>query len=278
MNLLIPLCLLLSSAPPDTLPYDLANPSFIINLVSDELREISGLSPTDTLGQYLAIADEVGEIFFIDGIGGGVITRRVHFIDKGDFEGVEMVGQCLYAIKSKGDVYEIDHWKRKKISVQQYKTHLHKSDDVEGLGYDPKRKALLLTCKGDPDSNYLRLVYAFDLTTKQLSEQPVYTVNPLEVDSLVPNGEHDKPNFFSPSGIAVHPISNDIYILSSAKKRLVVLDHDSGAIKYAVRLDKKMLPQPEGISFDKNGDMVLSSEGKKGEGLVIRFTYHGKME
>ena len=81
-------CFLLFAAPPDTLPYDLNNPSFIINLVSNELQEISGLSPTDTEGVYLAIADEKGEIFFIDGNGGGTILRTVQFRDKGDFESV----------------------------------------------------------------------------------------------------------------------------------------------------------------------------------------------
>ena len=104
MNLLLPLYLLLSPAPPDTLPYDLRNPSHIINLVSEDLQEISGLSPTDVPGKYLAIADEKGEVFFVDG-NGGAITRRILFRDKGDFEGVEMVGQCLYAIKSNGDLF-----------------------------------------------------------------------------------------------------------------------------------------------------------------------------
>ena len=276
MTLLLPLCLLLSSAPPDTLPYDLANPSHIINLVSEDLREISGLSPTDTKGQYLAIADEKGEIFFIDGAAGGAITRRVLFRDKGDFEGVEMVGHCLYAVKSNGDVFEIGRWKTKKMTVNEYDTHLDKEADVEGLGLDRKRRALLLACKGNPDSSTLRRVFAFNLDTKELGEQPVYSIDPLEVNRLVPKDPEENENFFSPSGIAIHPITQDVYLLSTSQKRLVVLDYTTGAIKIALRLDKKMLPQPEGISFDSNGDMLLSSEGKKGEGLMYKFLYKGK--
>lgn len=276
MNLLLPLSLLLSSAPPDTLPYNLANPSHIINLVSEDLQEISGLSPADAPGQYLAIADEKGEIFFVDG-NGGAITRRILFRDKGDFEGVEMVGQCLYAVKSNGDIFEIGDWKQKKMCINMYDTHLEKEDDVEGLGYDPKRHSLLVIGKGNSDSSSVRSVYAFDLTTKLLGEQPVYTVNPLEVNRLLPPSKDENANFFSPSSIAVHPITRDVYITSTAQKRLLVLDYDSGAIKYVVRLDKKMLPQPEGIAFDSNGDMLLCSEGKKGEGLVLRFMYRGKV-
>jgi len=62
-----------------------------------------------------------------------------------------------------------------------------------------------------------------------------------------------------------------VYVLSSALKRLVVLNYNDGTIRYAVRLDKKILPQPEGISFDQEGNLYLSSEGKKGEGQVLRF-------
>lgn len=266
-------CFLLFSPPTDTLPYDLNNPSLTINLVSDDLREISGLSPTDTPGIYLTIADERGEILFIDGSGGGNITRRVLFREKGDFEGVEMVGQTLYAVKSDGEIFEVRRWKRKAPKVRVYKTPLQKKDDIEGLGYDPRRRALLVASKGNPDSSDVRRIYAFNLKTKQLSAQPIYTVDPLEVNVLLPNNEADKPNFFSPSGVAMHPITGDIYVLSSAKKRLVVLDYTTGKIKYASRLDKKILPQPEGIAFDPNGNLHLSSEGKKGEGLVLKFDY-----
>lgn len=266
-------CFLLFTAPPDTLPYDLNNPSFIINLVSDELREISGLSPTDSAGIYLAIADEKGAIFFIDGNGGGVTLRKVSFRKKGDFEGVEMVGECLYAVKSDGDVFEIGRWDRRNPAVKEYKTHLKKEDDVEGLCYDAKRHALLLACKQNPDSAGLRRIFAFNLKSKKLASKPAYTINPDEVNRLVPLNDDDKNSRFSPSGIAIHPLTGDVYVTSSALKRLVVLDYKTGRIRYAVRLNKKILPQPEGIAFDAEGNLHLSSEGKKGEGLVFKFDY-----
>lgn len=272
MSLTLAFCLLLQATPPDTLPYDLQNPSFIINLVSEDLKEISGLSPTDSAGVYLAIADEVGEIYFIDGAGGGVILRKVFFREKGDFEGVEMVGKCLYAVKSDGDIFEIGCWDNENQSVKEYKTHLKKADDVEGLCYDPKRFALLLACKQNTDSAGLRRVFAFDLKTKQLSDKPVYTIDPETVNRMVPL-DGDKNRYFSPSGIAIHPKTGDVYVISSAQKRLIVLDYKTGAIRYAVRLDKKLLPQPEGIAFDAEGNLHLSSEGKKGEGLVLKFDF-----
>ena len=272
MSLTLALCALLQAAPPDTLPYDLNNPSFIINLVSEDLKEISGLSPADSAGVYLAIADEAGEIFFIDGNGGGTILHKVFFREKGDFESVEMVGKCLYAVKSNGDVFEIGCWDTDTPNIVEYKSPLKKTDDVEGLCYDAQRNALLLACKQNPDSAGLRRIFAFDLKTKQLGKTPVYTIDPEAVNRLVPV-ENDKNHNISPSGIAIHPKTGDVYVISSAQKRLVVLDYKTGAIRYAVRLNKKLLPQPEGIAFDPEGNLHLSSEGKKGEGLVFKFDY-----
>ncbi len=257
----------------DSLPYDLQNPSVVINLVSEDLKEISGLSPTDEPGIFCAIADEKGEIFFIDGNGGGTIVQRVLFRDKGDFEAVEKVGKCLYAAKSNGDVFEIGCWEKNNPKATVYETPLTKEDDVEGLCYDSLRNALLIACKGVPDSAYARKVYAFDLKSKQLIETPVFTIDPLEVNLLVAYSDEDKAHFFSPSGIAVHPLNGDVYIVSSALKRLVVLDYKTGKIRFAIRLNKKLLPQPEGIAFDRAGNLYLSSEGKKGEGLLYRFDF-----
>lgn len=260
----------------DSLPYDLKNPSLTINLVSEELKEISGLSQADSPGVYLAIADERGEVFFIDGNGGGAVFRRVLFRDKGDFESVEMVGKTIWAAKSGGDLFEITDWKKSPPNVEQYKTPLTKTDDVEGLAYDPWRKALLLACKSNPDSLYPRAIYVFNLKTKKLDNAPAYSIHPEDVNRLVPYGETEKHDFFSPSGLAVHPFTGDLYVISTALKRLVVLDYKTGKVKFAQRLDKKILPQPEGISFDPAGNLLLSSEGKQGEGMLLKFDFKPK--
>ncbi|HMX40538.1 MAG TPA: SdiA-regulated domain-containing protein [Saprospiraceae bacterium] len=256
----------------DSIPYDLTAPSRIINLASESLQEISGLSPTQEPGVFLAIADEKGEIFFIDGNGGGAIYTRVQFRDRGDFEGVEKVDKKMYAIKSDGDLYEISKWKNGNPEVKVFDTPLNKTDDVEGLGYDPMRKSLLVACKGNPESDSLRGIFAFSIEKNEMDPKPVYVIDPKEINRLLPYDGDDKGGrFFSPSGVAVHPKTHDIYVISTALKRLAILDHDTGKIRHAVRLDKRILPQPEGIAFDAEGNLFLSSEGKKGEGMLLRF-------
>jgi uncharacterized protein YjiK len=256
---------------PDSLPYSLQAPSLIVNLVNDELREISGLSPTESEGVFLAIADERGEVFFIGGDGGGAVTHRVLFREKGDFEGVEMSGKTIWAVKSDGDLFELNDWEKNTPRISEYKTPLKKTDDVEGLCLDVQRNALLLACKSDPAEFTPRKIYAFDLKTKVLNETPVYVLSPEAVNQFVPYGEAEKHDAFSPSGIALHPITRDVYLISTALKRLVVLDYNSGKIKFAQRLEKTLLPQPEGISFDKTGNLYISSEGKGGAGLLLKF-------
>jgi uncharacterized protein YjiK len=71
----------------------------------------------------------------------------------------------------------------------------------------------------------------------------------------------------------VHPKTKDIYLISTALKRMVVLNAVDGTIRFAARLDKNLLPQPEGIAFDETGNLYLSSEGKKKEGLMLKFNY-----
>jgi uncharacterized protein YjiK len=256
-------------AAQDTIPYHLDKPVAVLSLEEEALREISGLSCANQPGQFVAVADERGELFFLDS--SGLVTKRVLFRDKGDFEGVEMVGNTIWAVKSDGKIFGISSWQGDSPSVEEYKTELSRADDIEGLAYDPNRNALLLAAKGDPDSSYSRNVYAFSLATKQLDVRPVYSVEPSQVNELVPYGESEKHDSFSPSGIAVDPVTGHIYLISTALKRLVVLDGKSGKIIFAVRTDKKQMPQPEGIAFDTNGNMYISSEGKGGNGLLFRF-------
>lgn len=266
--------LLSFSAPiSDSIPYQLTNPSLSIRFEDDALKELSGLGPTDRLGIFVGINDEEGAAYFIDINQGGKVIDRVQFKDKGDFEGIEMAGQCIYAVKSNGQIFEIGCWQDRRPAIESYDTPLTKEDDVEGLCYDPSRKALLLACKGNPENEAPRNVWAFDLITKELSQNPVFSVNPKEVNALVPYGPEEKHDNFSPSGIAIHPITKEIYMVSTALKRLVVLDPAGERVLYAERLDKKLLPQPESISFDPTGNLYIGSEGKKEQGILLKFDW-----
>ena len=252
--------------------YDLSKPNLTVSLESPALVEISGLSPGSQPGELLAIADEAGEVFFLSATDGS-IRRRIPFRDRGDFEGIELVNGVIYALKSDGEIFELKNWERGPMQVNSYKTPLQKANDLEGLTFDPTQNALLLACKEDPEQSGPRNVFAFSLDTKQLTEIPVYTINPATVDSLLPPDSEDKNHAFSPSAIAVHPLRKEVYLLSTALKRMVVLDATSGKVAQVLRINKKIIPQPEGIAFDAQGNLYIASEGKNGPGILYRFDY-----
>ena len=76
---------------------------------------------------------------------------------------------------------------------------------------------------------------------------------------------------FAPSGIAIHPISKNIYIIASKGKTLCVFS-PKGDILHLQNLDAEIYTQPEGIMFFENGDMMIASEGEE-FGRLVRVNY-----
>lgn len=260
----------------EPIPYQLRQPNRIIALKDSFLQEISGLGTLSIPGQLCAISDERGEIYLLTVKEELVIEKTIPFREKGDFEGVECVGDTLFALQSNGKLYELTNWVSGTPSVRQYQTGLDKSHDLEGLGYDPNNNRLLLACKEDPASNVPRTIWAFELATRSLNPQPVYTLDPNQINAQLGLPPKEKNKYLSPSGIAVHPISSNVYILSSALRCLVVLNPTSGQVVSVELLDKQLFPQPEGIAFEKNGDLWISSEGKKGTASLQLFSYQSQ--
>ncbi len=255
-----------------TLPYHLDAPDTRFPLLHPDLQEISGLSTMADPNTLCAISDEKGQFFVLDLRNNCNILQKVSFRDKGDFEGVETVGDTIYCIKSDGDLYQVTNWQNGATpTVADYKLDLD-GHDIEGICYDAARRRMLIAAKEDPEANLGRAVWAFDLATRKRSQQPVLTLDPTQVDALVDNNDDsDKTRFFSTSGIALHPVTGDLYAISTALKRLCVLDAATGKVKAAVRIDKSVLGQPEGIAFAPDGTLYISSEAKKSEAAIVCY-------
>ncbi len=271
------------NAPATTLPYRLDKPDTVF-VLPQRLKEISGLSMSPDGRHLLAVNDEEGLIYYIDPET-GVIHSTFHFGEAGDYEGVETAGGDIYAVKSNGVLSRIMPDSGK---VETYPTGLKKSNDVEGLAFDAANNRLLLACKGKDGKNPAikgeRVIYAFDLSGKRLSETPVITLHLAEIGRLKKpvSGFSQKLNdFFStdqktdafgPSGLAFCPIDGNLYIIASMGKAIAVLQPD-GKIIQAEWLPSGVFRQPEGICFDRQGRMYISSEGgKKGDGKIFRFS------
>ncbi|MEM1054663.1 MAG: SdiA-regulated domain-containing protein [Bacteroidota bacterium] len=241
-----------------TVPYDLAQPDARFAL-EPRLREISGLAWLDS-GRLVAVQDEDGDLFELDPETGGVL-RVTRFYNSGDYEGVALADDVLWVVESDGDLYRYDGTDE----AEKIDPGLKRSNDVEGLAYDAAQNRLLLALKGDPgnDLEDVRAIYAFDLASGRLFPEPAYTLDRERLDSGADS--------FKPSGLAIHPETDEIYIISADLRALIVLIPE-GELQAAVALPVRLYPQPEGIAFAPDGTLFLSNEGGSGAATLLRFS------
>ena len=279
---------ILFSASGYTFPYEMNKPDKKV-ILPNHLIEISGLTWMGD-GKLACIQDEDGIIFIYD-LNKEAVVRKIEFEDAGDYEGIEIVGNDIWILKSKGDLYRVKNWlDDQKRSVKKYETELSKKNDCEGFGLDPADSTILIACKGfpnldeDKDGNSKKAIYRFDPTTNKLFKDPVYTIDleqvkyykkyntmttwGVEILSLIDESKGDVS--FQPSGIAVHPITGNIYVTGAVGDLIIVL-HPSGEILAMVSLDMSKFRQPEGICFDPDGNLYISNEGKDSRANLMMF-------
>ncbi len=247
-----------ASASDFKLPYRLTTPNENYTLPK-ELKEISGLTYYKD-EKLLCVQDEEAVVYVFDTKTGKVV-QNFGFGGYGDFEGIEYVDGQVHVLESNGNLFQFEP---ESTQIEKTKTDLPKKTEVEGLGYDPKIKRLLIAVKNGKGSSD-KAVYSFDLLNRA-----VYKEMSLNDEQL--KGAGIDPKTFKPSGIAVHPITGEWYMLTSAGKRLLITNQKANII-YSEPLDPKAFRQPEGICFAPNGDLYISSEGDGGKGYILKFTY-----
>ncbi len=279
-------------AGPDTVTgYDFTSPDRR-EILPGILHEISGLTYIDST-TFACIQDEKGVVFIYD-LKENAIKKQFTFFSKGDYEGIARVEDTIYVLRSDGTLIEISDYKSDNVIVTPYPTYIPMRNN-EGLCYDRTNNRLLIAGKenagkGDAIKNK-KFIYGFDLKTKSLLPEPVYT---FDIGSLkefavgygidLPLKEKKKKKvksfrqvlLFRPSAICFHPLTDDLYILSSEDHLLFVFDR-SGNIDKIVSLNPGMFVQPEGITFLENGDLLISNEGQsKSPATLLRFKFHGE--
>ena len=229
------------------------------------LKEISGIEINNQ--KIICNNDEDGDLFIFN-LKTKKIERTIRFAKKGDFEDIAIEESDAFVLRSDGAIFEVKNY-MKNPQILKHKTFLTKIDDTEGLFFDASKNRLLIACKGNSDkyAKGLRLIYEFLLEDMQLSPKPVLTLSQKEIQS-----KYKIKNHLAPSGIAIHPITKNIYILSSVGKMLVECT-PKGKLQKVYNLNYSHFQQPEGISFDINGDLYISNEAKRGKANILKFNY-----
>ncbi len=123
-----------------------------------------------------------------------------------------------------------------------------------------------------PETNRLRAVYTFNLNKNRFVSKPLFSYdvdaiehfaseNGIRIHANRVTELHDtiKGLTIIPSAIAVHPKTNEVYILSAIDHSLVVFNQ-FGVITNYSELDSGLFPNPTGLTFAQNGDLLISNE------------------
>ncbi|MDB5264104.1 MAG: hypothetical protein JWQ14_3387 [Adhaeribacter sp.] len=231
------------------------------------LREVSGIAYIDD-NRFACVQDESG-VIFIYNTKTKKIEQQITFGAAGDYEGIALVKNIAYVVRSDGKVFEVNDITTRSPHIKEYSTPLTTKNNVEGVAYDRKGNRLLLAIKGnETDEANFKGIYGFDLKSKTLAVKPVYKID-LNDSLLEANSGKKVGTRIQPSDIAIHPSTGDIYLLEGTNPQLFILD-PTGRLTNRYKLPGSGFSQPEGLDFSPNGDLYISNEGKKEAGNILK--------
>ncbi|HET9747285.1 MAG TPA: SdiA-regulated domain-containing protein [Chitinophagaceae bacterium] len=232
------------------------------------LTEISGLSYMNEQ-RFACVQDELGTVFIYNTESSSV-EKEIPFAGSGDYEGLAVVGEDIWVLRADGKLFEVSGINEEKPAVKEHDTHLTIKQDSEGLCYDKKNNRLLIAIKGaELDTDDYKGIYAFDLGSKKMNQQPVFKIDLFDKIFHQDGSGKKKKATINPSGIALHPQMDDMYITDGRNPQLLVIDA-TGKIKSLYQLNNNEFAQPEGISFNAAGDLFISNEGTKQPGNILQ--------
>lgn len=258
---------ILFEKPDYKFPYQLTEPVQSWKL-PNALVEISGLSFIDN--QRLACVQDEKGIIYIFNLKDGAVEKEIVFDEDGDYEGIEIVRNDAWVLKSNGKLYKVTDYLESTVpDVKKYSTALSGKNDAEGLVYEPVSKNLLIACKENPfidneGGRGFKAIYSFSPEAKLLDLNPFLLIN---TDTI---GSYKGDVNFKPSGIAIQPITGHIFILGSAGKLLLVYS-GKGEMLAIIKLRPDIFPQPEGICFSPDGALYIANEGAGLVGTILKF-------
>jgi uncharacterized protein YjiK len=270
-----------SSKPKETgtvYRYDLKTPDHTWRLPG-QLVEVSGNTWIDK--DHLILIEDLHPNLYLIKIDdkNATLEKTIPFADekkeKTDIEDVTYINNTVYALWSHGVLFKISDWQNNP-QVEKIKTFLSKENNTEGLCYDPVIQKLLVACKDASheadEKKSTKAVYQFDMKQNKLDDQPFLLIHKKDFEKAA-----GQKLDFNPSAIAIHPLTHDIYLLSTRDNKCMAIYSHEGTFKSVQFIDIDLMPQPEGICFSPEGKLYISSEGKKGEpGNLFEFDVSNK--
>ncbi len=178
-----------------------------------------------------------------------------------------MHDSLFYILVSNGDIetlkFEGDSITKNKLKFPDGDKN---TNEFETLYWDNDYKKLVMLCKNCEDDKK-KLVTAFACKPDSSVYEVAYQI---DVKPIAEKSKDDKFHF-KPSAAAINPLTNELYILASVNKLLVVADRN-GKVKDVYTLDPVTFNQPEGITFTTWGGLLISNEkGESNNATILIF-------
>ncbi len=254
---------------PDTPDYTLSDPK-ILRLPTD-LDEISGIAYYSKDTSVFAIIDEDGILFKIP-LKDPRKVRKWTFDKKRDYEDLVLIDSTFYVLISKGDVLRL---KFNGDSIQTEKSDFSDADkttmEFESL-FALNDSTLVMICKEcEQDDKEIVSSYTFHISDSAGTYKDFIRFSTIEL-----NAKQNLKGKLKMSAATLHPLTGDIYMISSIQNVLYVTDKD-GNYKASYELNPIIYKQPEGIAFTPEGHMIISNEfADEGFGELLLFKNNRK--
>lgn len=250
----------------NTCPYDFFKPTQTFEM-PDLLNEISGIAIKEQ-GLVYCIQDEIGTIFLYN-LNKESIEEIYRFSDIGDFEDITYHNGNAYVLRSDGALFSLKLANYPKNIDMQYIPI--QTLNLEGITYDVRNESFIIACHESNITDSLNKRNIYRLSTKKKTNKLTKELS-VSVDKV---NDYFKQYYsdikvstvnFSPSAIALHPVTGDYYILSATDRMVLIYDSQK-KIKTIYALPSNIFYKPEGIGFYANGDLLIANEGTK-NGLI----------
>ena len=150
-----------------------------------------------------------------------------------------------------------------------------------GMCLHEQTKRLFFVAESDIENEVQNhLIYTFNLNQRKLSERPLFEIKPEDIEffaisnnitlpsnRLDENGDTVDVFSFKPDVIAVHPKTNEIYVLSTIDRSLAVYNQFGQVVNFTI-LNEELFSQPKAMTFFPNGDLLLTNSDLKNPSVV----------
>ena len=235
--------------------YDLNHP-YKIEL-TEQLDEISGIQFYAKDSSVFAISDATGSLYKIF-LGRKNIVQKWKFGKNADYEDLQLVDSTFYILSSSGNLAGVKFFSKDSLEVIFYQFPGKDKNEFETLFYDKETGLLNMICK-NCEADKKKSVSVWSFSPKEKEYLPgSFSIN---VAPIAGKLGLDKLKFKC-SAAAINPLTNELFILSSVNKALIIADKNGNA-KEVYPLDPSIYKQPEGIAFTPAGDLLISNESHK---------------